>query len=256
MSWHSPGSQIEAGLGLSMSGYAHWSGDIGGFAGLTGGDLLARWMQLGVLHSHARIHGVGERDLDRFPEQVRDRCINALRLRYRLLPYLWSLAVEAADTGLPIMRPLALEFPEDPTTWPIGDQWLLGDALLVAPVLDPSGHRRAYFPEGSWQDWWTGEVIEGSRWLDLDVPLDQIPLWLRAGRVVPLAPLIEHVDQRRIDRLEVRLVPGVAVSYDRVVPGDDERTVTILADRGADPPAPGSAAPTSTSSWRVCRGWR
>lgn len=172
MSWHSPGSQIEAGLGLSMSGYAHWSGDIGGFAGLTGGDLLARWMQLGVLHSHARIHGVDERDLDRFPEQVRDRCIDAL-------------------------RPLALEFPEDPTTWPIGDQWLLGDALLVAPVLDPSGHRRAYFPEGSWRDWWTGEVIEGSRWLDLDVPLDQIPLWLRAGRVVPLAPLIEHVDQRR-----------------------------------------------------------
>jgi hypothetical protein len=143
-------------------------------------------MQLGVLHSHARIHGVGERELDRPPEQVRDRCMD-----------------------------------------------------LVAPVLDPSGHRRAYFPEGIWQDWWTGEVIEGSRWLDLDMPLDQIPLWLRAGRVVPLAPLIEHVDQRRIDRLEVRLLPGVAVSYGRVVSVDDERTVTILADRGADRPAPG-----------------
>jgi len=230
--WHSLGPQLAAGLGMAMSGFAHWSEDIGGFAGLAGGDLLVRWTQLGVLHSHARIHGFGERELDRFEASVRDRCIAAIRLRYRLLPYLWSIAADAAATGVPLMRPLALEFPDDPTTWPIGDQWLLGDALLVAPVLDPFHRRRAYLPEGRWQDWWTGDIVDGNRWLDLDVPIDRIPLWLRAGHILPLAPPMNHVDERPIDRLEIRLLPGGEAQHSRVVPLDDERVVTVRSSRG------------------------
>lgn len=205
--WSSHGPQIAGGLGLGMCGFSFWSFDIGGFSRPTGGDQLVRSMQAGVLVSHSRIHGFGRRELDTFDERARELCLDALRLRYRLLPYLWAVAATSAEAGLPMMRPLALEFPADPTTWPIGDQWLLGDSLLVAPVMNESGKRRAYLPEGRWQDWFTGEVIEGPRWLDLEVPIERIPLWLREGQPVPLGPEMPHVDAVPIDSIEVRLLP-------------------------------------------------
>lgn len=205
--WSSHGPQITGGLGLAMCGFSFWSFDIGGFSRPTGGDQLVRSIQAGVLVSHSRIHGLGRRELDAFDDRVRELCIDALRLRYRLLPYLWAVAATSAEVGLPVMRPLALEFPADPTTWPIGDQWLLGEALLVAPVMNESGRRRVYVPEGRWQDWFTGEVATGPRWLDLEVPLERLPLWLREGHPVPLGPEMSFVDERPIDSIEVRLLP-------------------------------------------------
>jgi alpha-D-xyloside xylohydrolase len=216
--WHNLAPQIRGGLSLGLSGFPFWSMDIGGFFGDASGPLLVRWMQAGVLLSHARIHGTGSRELyERDPETFA-RCREALQLRYRLLPYLWASARDSVARALPVARALVLGFPDDPTTRLVGDQWLLGDDLLVAPVLDESGRRRVYLPAGVWTDWWSGARTAGPRWLEVAADLATIPLWLREGAVVPLGPVLDHVDQRPLDALTLRIAPFL---------GDGQRELRI-----------------------------
>lgn len=216
--WDNLGPQLAAGLSMGASGFSFWSQDIGGFVaqGDVGGDLLVRWIQAGLLLSHARIHGTGTRELDTLPPDTLAAIRPALELRYRLLPYLIGEAQRSAEAGLPMARPLVVELPDDPTTWHIDDQWLLGEHLLVAPILDPSGRRRAYLPEGRWLDWWTDEIVEGQRWIDVDRPIDQVPLWIRDGGVVALGPALGHVDERSTDHLTLR---GLAPTAGRTSSG-------------------------------------
>jgi alpha-D-xyloside xylohydrolase len=205
--WHNLGPQIAGGLSLGLSGFPFWSMDIGGFLGEASGPLLVRWMQAGVFFSHPRIHGTGDRELwKRDPETLRI-CRDYVQLHYRLLPYLWATARECVERALPVSRALVLEFPEDPTTRGVGDQWLVGDALLVAPILNEAGHRRVYLPEGGWTDWWSGERSEGPRWIEVEADLATLPLWLRDGAVIPLGPVMDHVDQKPLDALALRIAP-------------------------------------------------
>jgi alpha-D-xyloside xylohydrolase len=205
--WHNLGPQIAGGLSLGLSGFPFWSMDIGGFVGEASGPLLVRWMQAGVFFSHPRIHGSGDRELwKRDPETLRI-CRDYVQLHYRLLPYLWATARDSIERALPVSRALVLEFPDDPTTRRIGDQWLVGDALLVAPILDETGRRRVYLPQGGWTDWWSGERTEGPRWISVEADLATLPLWLRDGAAIPLGPEMDHVDQRPLDALTLRIAP-------------------------------------------------
>jgi alpha-glucosidase len=134
-----------------------------------------------------------------------------LRLRMRLLPYLYGLFDEAARTGAPVLRPLLFEHPDDETTYTADDEFLLGDALLVAPITRPGiEHRHVYLPAGTWVHWWTGEVIEGPAHLLAHAPLGRPALYARANAAIPLWPAREHVGP--VDRLTLRvfLVPGAA----------------------------------------------
>jgi alpha-D-xyloside xylohydrolase len=205
--WHNLGPQIRGGLSLGLCGFPFWSMDIGGFVGETGGPLLVRWMQAGVFFSHPRIHGMGNRELDRCDPETLRLCRDALQLHYRLLPYLWAAARECIERSLPVSRALVLEYPGDPTTWSIGDQWLLGDALLVAPILDESGSRRVYLPAGAWTDWWTGERTLGPRWIEVEADLATVPLWLREGAVIPMGPIADRVDEGPLEELTLRVAP-------------------------------------------------
>jgi alpha-D-xyloside xylohydrolase len=205
--WHNLGPQIAGGLSLGLSGFPFWSMDIGGFVGEASGPLLVRWMQAGVFFSHPRIHGTGDRELwKRDPDTLRI-CRDYVQLHYRLLPYLWATARASIERALPVSRALVLEFPDDPTTRRIGDQWLVGDALLVAPILDETGRRRVYLPEGGWTDWWNGERTEGPRWISVEADLATLPLWLRDGAAIPLGPAMDYVDQRPLDALTLRIAP-------------------------------------------------
>jgi alpha-D-xyloside xylohydrolase len=244
--WENLVPQLCGGLSFGLSGFPFWSQDIGGFLGRPDRELLIRWLQIGLFGSHARIHGFGDRELDSWDDEVTDIARRYLELRYRLLPYIWGSARDAAARSLPMLRPLVVEFQDDPNTWRIADQWMFGAALLVAPITDPTRRRRVYLPAGEWAEWWTGEIVSGGadgRWIDVEAPLDVLPLWQRAGTVVPLGPIMQYVDERPIDELVVRCVPvaagGVGESFTFPVDDDANHDVSIAwSEGGAVPSVP------------------
>jgi alpha-D-xyloside xylohydrolase len=178
---------------MGLSGFTFWSQDIGGFLGETSGRLLVRWMQIGMFQSHSRIHGSGDRELYKFDRETMEICRGYINLRYRLMPYIYSSAVQSES--LPMMRALVIDYQGDPNAADISDQWLFGEGLLVAPICDGSDSRQVYLPAGTWTDWWSGERIPGNRWITAQANIKQIPLYIREGAVIPLGPDIQYIGE-------------------------------------------------------------
>jgi alpha-D-xyloside xylohydrolase len=226
--WEMMAPQLHGGLSLGLSGFTFWSADIGGTGELPHDhELLVRWLQWGVLLSHPRVHGMGIREACRWPEPARRVARDWIRLRYRLLPYVLAEARYAAERGLPFARPLVLEFPDDPTTWRIGDQFLCGRSILVAPLLEPGGRRRVYLPAGTWTDWWTRDRHRGPGWVDAEHDLDTMPLYLREGAVIPMGPVVRRVGERPTDPLTLMVAPFEAAGRTELRVPMDGRDVTI-----------------------------
>jgi alpha-glucosidase len=179
-------------MGFGLSGQPFVGADIGGFQGESNAELFLRWMQLGTLTPFCRNHSeIGNVDQyawtwgDAVTELVRD----AIRLRYRLLPYLYAAFLEAAESGAPVQRPLVFDHQHDPAVRDLDDEFLLGPDLLVAPVFVAGATaRHLYLPAGGWYDWHTGELFAGRRWLLVDTPMERIPIFARAGAVIPMWP--------------------------------------------------------------------
>ncbi|TVX89391.1 TIM-barrel domain-containing protein [Paenibacillus agilis] len=174
-------------LNLGMSGVPFSGPDIGGFAHHTSGELLTRWTQMGVFFPFARNHSAIDM-VRQEPWSFGDKYENIQReyisLRYRWMPYLYHWFHEASQTGLPIMRPLVLEYPNDPETFNLCDQFLVGDSVLVAPIYRPSTEwRSVYLPAGEWYDEWTRERLEGGCHIHAHAPIETMPLYVRAGSV-------------------------------------------------------------------------
>ena len=178
-------STLRGGLSLAVCGHAFWSHDIGGFNGQPSPDLYLRWAQFGLFSPLARLHGMTTRLPWDYGEEVLAIFRDYVRLRYSLLPYLYTYAINAAETGLPILRPMWLEFPDDPNTFPLDLQYMLGSDILVAPVYNRSGKRPVYLPCGSWIDYWSHEIIGGpsTRWVES--PLEKMPLYVRGNALIP-----------------------------------------------------------------------
>jgi len=205
--WFNMIPQIEGGLSFGLSGFQFWSQDIGGFCGHVNEALLIRWMQLAMFISHSRIHGYGDRELYKFaPETIRI-CREYIRLRYRLLPYIYGAAAQCVKDSLPMLRPLVLEFQDDPNTWNIGDQWLFGDSLLVAPIYTPENRRRVYLPAGQWTDWWTKQRFTGPQWIDVAADTETLPLYIREGAIIPLGPVQPYVDAEPVKEITLLIAP-------------------------------------------------
>ncbi|GAA3652663.1 alpha-xylosidase [Microbacterium marinilacus] len=194
-SFASMAETLRGGLSLAFSGFAHWSHDIGGFEGLPDPAVFKRWVAFGLLSSHSRLHGS---DTYRVPwlfdeAEGRDEAdpqsaVSVLRrfttLKRRLRPYLVAAGDEAAATGVPVMRPMALAFPDDPGAAHLDRQYLLGPDLLVAPVFTAEGDVELYLPEGRWTSLLTGETVEGGGWRRERHGFDSLPLYARAGSAV------------------------------------------------------------------------
>lgn len=202
---HNLYSQLSGGMSMGMSGFQFWSQDIGGFLGETNDELLCRWMQLGMFMSHSRIHGFGDRELYKFSVQCQEICKKYINLRYQLMPYIFSEARDCVESSLPMLRPLVIEYQNDPTVRQIGDQYLLGSSLLVAPILSESGSRRVYLPKGTWTDWWSGELLNGERWLDVNAELDVMPLYIKEGAIIPMGAAMNFIDEKKTDAYQLRL---------------------------------------------------
>lgn len=197
---------------LGLSGVAFVGADIGGFAGNATAELFARWMQVGMLYPLMRGHSAlstAQHEPWVFGDKVEKICREYIELRYRLLPYIYTLFWEAATRGAPILRPLLYHFPNDPKTFTLADQVMLGASLLAAPIYRPGvEHRAVYLPEGRWYDWWSGEAFEGSTHILAQAPLERMPLYVRAGSIIPMAPVMQYVDERPLDQLTLRIWKG------------------------------------------------
>jgi len=188
---------LRGGLSYSLSGVPLWSHDIGGFQGpKPSSKLYIRWSQWGLLCSHSRCHGTTPRE----PWEYGGTALKVFRefamLRYSLLPYLYSCAYESSKTGMPIIRPLILEYQEDLTTRELDTEYLLGPSLLVVPVLNEDDEVEYYLPEGMWLDWWTRRTIEGGLWKKEKVPLNRIPLFIRENALIPRVEPMNYVNEK------------------------------------------------------------
>ncbi len=194
--WEGLAASIRGGLSWGLSGVPYYAHDIGGFyAGPPDPELYVRWIQAGVLASHTRIHGIGPREPWYFGEEAERIARRWLEFRYRLLPYLEEAVAEAAATGLPVMRAMALAFPDDRAAWAFDGQYMLGRDLLAAPVVRPGGRASVYLPRGRWYDFERGEEFEGGRVHDLTVPLDRAALFARDGAIILLGPVVQHTGE-------------------------------------------------------------
>ncbi|NGO75087.1 alpha-xylosidase [Streptomyces sp. YC504] len=196
--WSSFGAMAESlrgGLSLSLSGFGFWSHDIGGFEGTPDPAVFKRWLAFGLLSSHSRLHGSSSY---RVPWEFGDEAVDVARkftkLKHRLMPYLYGAATEAHGAGVPLMRPMLLEFPEDPTARALDRQYMLGPDVLVAPVFSADGDVEFYLPEGTWTHLLTGEKVQGPAWRRETHGFEGLPLYVRPGAVLPLA-----ADERRPD---------------------------------------------------------
>lgn len=211
-------AQAAIGLNMGMSGVPYWGTDIGGFWAVTPhtGELFARWFQFGAFCPVFRAHGrVWRQHLPwSYGPEIEAICRRYLELRYRLMPYTYTLAWQAHTRGLPLMRPLVLNYPGDSRVWELGNEYLWGDDLLVAPVTRPGAtHWQVYLPKGRWYDFWTHEAHDGPAGITVPAPLDRLPLFVRAGAILPIGPVVQHQNGQAITALTLLVYPEGRSSF-------------------------------------------
>lgn len=214
--------QIPAGLNFSMSGIPYWTTDIGGFQGGDPADpayreVFVRWFQYGTFCPIFRVHGNrSANELWSYGPEAQAILTEYDKLRYRLLPYIYSLAWKVTNDGYTPMRALVMDFPADLRALDIADQFMYGPALLVNPVTQAGATaRNVYLPAATtWYDFWTGAQLEGGHTMQAPAPLATMPLYVRAGSILPLGPELQYTDEKPADPIELRIYPGHDSSFD------------------------------------------
>jgi len=209
--------QIPAGLNYSISGLPYWTTDIGGFVSGNPDDpgyreLFIRWFQFGAFNPIVRVHGTrstNQNELWSYGPEAQKILTSYDTLRYRLLPYIYSLAWMTTSQGYTPMRGLIMDFRTDAHSATIGDQFMFGPAFLVNPVADPRvNSRRVYLPKAKWYDFWSGSSVDGPRMMDAAAPIEKLPLFARAGSIVPMGPEKEWAKEKPEDPIELRIYRG------------------------------------------------
>jgi alpha-D-xyloside xylohydrolase len=236
--WDSLAATIRGGLSLGLSGVPFWSHDIGGYRGTPAPDLYVRWAQFGLLGSHSRMHGDGPREPWKFGPEAYQIVLRYVRLRYRLFPYFHSLAYEAARTGRPVLRAMPLAFPRDPNAHGLEHQFMIGPWLLAAPIFNAEGRRSIYFPAGTWYDFWTGKAVTGPRAMEIAVPLAKMPLYIRAGAILPTMKPGLRISEGPVDPLIMEIWTGPLPRHSSALLGAAECGGT------GSPTKPGPLPPT------------
>ena len=208
-------AQIPAGLSFATSGMPYWTTDIGGYFGTPSEELFTRWFQFGAFCPTFRIHGMASKELygPQWSTQGKANMLAVDQLRYRLMPYIYSLAWQVTNAGYTIMRPLIFDFQNDANVYGITDQYMFGPAFLVNPVTAAGATSRSvYLPSGTWYDFGSGSTLTGGSTMTAQAPLSQMPLYVRAGSIVPMGPMIQYATQS-IDPLEIRVYQGQDATF-------------------------------------------
>src|ERR1039457_6088301 len=215
--WETLRRQVPAGLNFALSGLPYWTTDIGGFTSGNPNDpayreLFIRWFQFGAFCPIFRVHGTrtgDQNELWSYGADAQKVLTSYDRLRYELMPYIYSLAWKTTSEQYTPMRPLVMDFRTDVRAQNIGDQFLLGPAILVNPVTEPGATtRHLYLPKAQWYDFWSGKSVDGGKSIDAPVTIERIPLYVRAGSIVPLGPDVESAVEKPADPVELRVYRG------------------------------------------------
>lgn len=196
---------LRSGLSFGLSGFTYWSHDVGGFVGPAPRDLYRRWLAFGVLTSHTRAHGAPPREPWHYDAEFVEEYRRAVNLKYALMPYIYAQAKRSSELGHPMLRTLFFEFPNDPGSWLIEDQYMFGSDLLVAPLFEEGTRRRVYLPPGSWIDYQSGQAYPGAQWHEIAAGPVPVVLLVRSGAVIPHIAVAQSTEQMNWKDVELRV---------------------------------------------------
>jgi len=215
---------LRGGLSLGLSGFSFWSHDMGGFVTASPEDIYRRWLPFGFLSSHTRAHGAPPTEPWLISESFLKAFRQAAEMKYRLMPYIYAQAKDCTERGLPMVRALLVEFPDDRGAWLVEDEYMFGSQMLVAPLMESGSGRDVYLPHGKWIDYQTGSVYAGGGWQRIEA--GQIPavILVRDGSVIPHARLAQRTDQIAWDKLELKTYKADATQCSGLLfkPGDQQ----------------------------------
>lgn len=233
--WNAYRNQVPQGINACVSGIPYWTSDIGGYhfhwqapdwSTPNNRELFTRWFQFGTFSPVFRIHGKGERALfsDNWDAATKANLLKYDNLRYRLLPYIYSLSWKVTSEGYTMMRSLAFDFREDAAIQSISDQYMFGPSIMVNPVTYPmyslpdskkiNKTRKVYLPkQANWYDFWTGKLIAGGQTIDAAAPIEIIPLYIKAGSILPMGPYLQYATEKAADPVEIRIYTGADASF-------------------------------------------
>ena len=194
---------LRGGLSFGLSGFSFWSHDMGGFVTASPEDIYRRWLPFGFLSSHTRAHGAPPTEPWLISESFTKAFRQAAEMKYKLMPYVYAQAKDCTECGLPMVRALLVEFPDDPGAWLVEDEYMFGSQILVAPLLESGNSRTCYLPRGKWIDYQSGKVYEGGY---QTIEVGEIPavILVRDGSLIPHAPLAQRTDQIQWDKVELK----------------------------------------------------
>ena len=209
--WESLALNVPMFTTLGLSGEPFVGSDVGGFIGRANGEFLVRSYQIGFLapffRNHHAIDGYDQEPW-RFGKYYEDIIRKYLKLRYQLLPFLYTTLEEAHRTGVPLFRPLMLNYQDDPNTYNLDDQFMIGDDLLVAPIVKPDvTSRLVYLPKGVWYDFWTNKKYAGGTMIRAEAPLETVPMFVRGGAIIPMVPDMKYVGEKPADPISFAVYP-------------------------------------------------
>jgi alpha-D-xyloside xylohydrolase len=227
-------SELRGGLSFGLSGFSFWSHDIGGFIEKSPEDLYRRWLPFGMMTSHSRCHGTPPKEPWEYSVEFMDYFRSAAELKYRLMPYVYAQAKACTEKGLPMVRALFVEYPDDPGAWQIENQYLFGSDLLVAPLFENVPERDVYLPGGQWIDYQTGKVYSKG-WNTIKAGDMQVVILVRDGAVIPkiaLAQSTMEMDWSKLE-LEVYRASSSSVSGLLCLPSDNIlNTINLVESSG------------------------
>ena len=219
---------LRGGLSFGLSGFSFWSHDMGGFVTASPEDVYRRWLPFGFLSSHTRAHGAPPTEPWLISESFTEAFRACAEMKYRLMPYVYAQAKDCSERGLPMVRALLVEFPDDAGAWYVEDEYMFGSQMLVAPLLESGNSREVYLPKGKWIDYQTGRVYEGGYQTIVAGPIPAVIL-VRDGSLIPHAPLAQRTDEIDWNNLELKAYKADAKTCSGLVYKPGDRTVQTVS---------------------------
>ncbi len=246
-------AELRGGLSFGLSGFTYWSHDAGGFVDRAPRDLYRRWFAFSALTSHTRTHGAPPREPWAYDEAFTDDFRRAINLKYTLMPYIYAQAKESSAHGYPMLRTLFFEFPDDPTSWSIDDEYMFGSNLLVAPLIEEGNDRKVYLPPGDWVDYQTGKAYHGGHWQQITAGQIPIILLVRDHSVIPHVAVAQHTSDIDWKNIELRVFSTDKGPVSGIFATPDEAVLTLKLTSGPSGYAVQADPLQGKVKWQVIR---